>query len=51
MALARPYRFRPRQGLAALKDPQSVLIVAPENKAMAVLDRRSKRLFYARGSL
>lgn len=40
----------PAAYLAALNDPQSILIFAPENKAMAVLDRRNLRLFYARGN-
>lgn len=40
----------PAAYLSALNDPQAVLIFAPENKAMAVLDRRNKRLFYARGN-
>lgn len=39
----------PSAYLSALNDPQAILIFAPENKAMAVLDRRNKRLFYARG--
>ncbi|WP_417816665.1 hypothetical protein [Tritonibacter scottomollicae] len=33
----------------ALLDPTSVLIFEPEEKFMAVFDRRNRRLFYSRG--
>lgn len=37
--------------LKALTDPHGVLIFAPEDNALAVVDRRAKRVFYARGNV